>query len=349
MTSNEARAATLTRALRAAIDGDRDAFQTLFTDDVRAWTPALSTTSLSELIEALDRRDDAFSDIELDVVPLDVGRDYACVEWSVDMIHTGIVTLADGTRIDPTGIRVTVHGVTVAEFHGDRICSLRQYWDELAVLEQLGVLTGHDGSSSAPRVEAVDAWEMRWIARDLPTLDEAWLSHSSLDPTVRVVYEHDVYLLTQSDSINLKVRHRANSLKLKRLYERTDDGLERWRTEFDAPLPAGPEHFHDVLDLVGKPGPPERLGAAERAGEVVEILEAICDPSQLVAVHKSRRQFQHGTCGVDEVRFRTRGGTYRSLGIESSSLDDLRSLVEDLGQVGLGSPCNYTEFLAVRR
>ena len=134
----------------------------------------------------------------------------------------------------------------------------------------------------------------------------------------------------RSDRINLKVRHRANSLKLKRLYERTDEGLERWRTEFDAPLPAGPEHFRDVLDLIGRAGSAERLGAAERAGEVVEILDAICDPSQLVTVHKSRRRFQRGTCGVDEVRFRARGGTYRSLGIESGSLDDLRSLVQDL-------------------
>ena len=301
------------------------------------------------MIEALDRRDDAFSDIELNVMALDVGGDYACVEWSVDMTHTGIVALAGDRHIDPTGTRVTLHGVTVAEFHGDRICSLRQYWDELAVLEQLGLLTGTDGSSAARPMETSDAWEMRWIARDLPTLDEAWLPRSPLDPTVTVVYEHDVYMLTESVRINLKVRHRENSLKLKRLYERTDEGLERWRTEFDAPLPAGPEHFHDVLDLIGRAGSPERLGAAERADEVVEILDEICDPSQLVAVHKSRRQFQHGTCGVDEVRFRTRGGTYRSLGIESSSLDDLRSLVEDLGQVGLGSPCNYTEFLAVDR
>ena len=28
------------------------------------------------------------------------------------------------------------------EFLGDRICSVRQYWDEFAVLEQLGVMTG---------------------------------------------------------------------------------------------------------------------------------------------------------------------------------------------------------------
>ena len=173
MTPNEVRATTLVRALRAGIEGDRDTLRALFTDDVRAWAPALSTSSLSELIEALDRRDDAFSDFELDVVPLDVSGDYACVEWSVDMTHTGIVTLADDRHVDPTGTRVTLHGVTVAEFDGDRICSLRQYWDELAVLEQLGVLAGPDGSSAALPMEAFDTWELRWIARDLPTLDDA--------------------------------------------------------------------------------------------------------------------------------------------------------------------------------
>jgi SnoaL-like polyketide cyclase len=78
----------------------------------------------------------------LDVRPLDVGGDYACVEWTVDMTHTGAITLADQRSIEPSGIRVTLHGVTVAEFHGDLICSLRQYWDEFAVVEQLGVLTG---------------------------------------------------------------------------------------------------------------------------------------------------------------------------------------------------------------
>ena len=198
-------------------------------------------------------------------------------------------------------------------------------------------------------MEAFDAWELRWIARHLPRLDAARLRLSAVDPAVRVVNEHDVYMLTRSDRINLKVRHRENSLKLKRLLERTDDGVERWRTEFDAPLPAGPERFRDVLDLIGRAGSAERLGAAAGAGEVVEILEASCDPSQLVAVHKSRHLFERGTCRVDEVRFRTRGGTYRSLGVESSHLGDLRSLVQDLGQGRLGSPCNYTEFLALDR
>jgi ketosteroid isomerase-like protein len=144
MTSNLARAETLVRALRASVDGDRQTLQRVFTEDVRTWTPALSTTSLTELLAELDRRDEAFSDVELDVAPLDVSGDFACVEWTVEMTHTGTVVLGEGKPIEPSGIRVTLHGVTIAEFLGDRICSVRQYWDEFTVLEQLGILTGHD-------------------------------------------------------------------------------------------------------------------------------------------------------------------------------------------------------------
>jgi ketosteroid isomerase-like protein len=139
MTSNAVRAETLVRALRASIEGDRTAMSELYTDDVTAWTPALSAASRDELAAEFGRRDDAFSDIDVDVLPLDVGGDFACAEWSVTMTHSGALTLAGGV-IQPTDLRVTIHGATVAEFRGDRICSLRQYWDEFAVLEQLGLL-----------------------------------------------------------------------------------------------------------------------------------------------------------------------------------------------------------------
>jgi ketosteroid isomerase-like protein len=139
MTSNQDRATIVVRALQAGAERDRPALQALLTDDVRAWTPALSTASLTELIDELDRRDEAFSDIELDVAPLDVSGDYACVEWTVRMSHSGAIVLSDDRTIEPAGTRVTLHGVTVAEFLGDRICSFRQYWDEFSVLEQLGV------------------------------------------------------------------------------------------------------------------------------------------------------------------------------------------------------------------
>ena len=144
MTSNQARTDTLTRALRAAIDRDGEVLQGLLTADVRAWSPALSTGSRDELLEELDRRDETFGDFALDVTPLDVGGDHACIEWTVEMTHTGAITLADDRTIEATGIRVIIHGVTVAEFLGEAICSLRQYWDEMEVLEQLGALTRHE-------------------------------------------------------------------------------------------------------------------------------------------------------------------------------------------------------------
>ena len=140
MTANAARAAVLVRALRASVERDRDVINAVFTDDVRAWTPALSTGSRVELIAELERRDDAFSEIELEVAPLEVDGEFACVEWSVTMSHTGPLAVAGGAIVEPTGVRITVNGVTIAEFRGDRICSLRQYWDELAVFDQLGLL-----------------------------------------------------------------------------------------------------------------------------------------------------------------------------------------------------------------
>jgi hypothetical protein len=190
-----------------------------------------------------------------------------------------------------------------------------------------------------------DVWELRWIAAHLLKVDKSRVTSASLEPTVTVFDEHDVYLLGESDRINLKIRHRENTLKLKRLYERTSDGLERWRTEFDAPLPAGTQLSQQVLDLLGRAGPAERLGAAASASEAVEILDTFCDPGQMVSVYKSRQLFQRGMGTLDEVRFRIEEGVYCSLGVESNSLSELRALVEDLALGRLGSPCNYTEFL----
>ena len=145
MTTNAERAGALVRALRAGLEGDGDAIRALCTDDVKAWTPALSAASADELEAELARRDDAFSDLALDVAPLDVGGDYACVEWCVTMTHSGRLVLGDGMIVEPTGLRISLNGATVAEFRGERICSLRQYWDEVAVLEQLGVLSSEEG------------------------------------------------------------------------------------------------------------------------------------------------------------------------------------------------------------
>jgi ketosteroid isomerase-like protein len=139
VTTNADRAATLARALEAGIHGDVATLAGLYTDDVTAWTPAFFVDSAAELLAVVEVRDDVFSDIELTVRPLDVGGNHACAEWQATMTHTGPITLAGDTVVEATGHRVTVYGATFAEFRDDKICSLRQYWDELALFEQLGV------------------------------------------------------------------------------------------------------------------------------------------------------------------------------------------------------------------
>ena len=139
MTSTAERSEILVHALRAAVSGDAATLASLYTDDIKAWTPTRSASSAAELIAELERRDGAFSEIEVEITPLEVGSDYACAEWRVTMAHTGDLELRDAV-VPTTGLRIAVNGVTVAEFEADRICALRQYWDELAVYEQLGLV-----------------------------------------------------------------------------------------------------------------------------------------------------------------------------------------------------------------
>ena len=49
MTSNASRATALVRALQAGLDGDGSVIRDVCTEDVKAWTPALSASSLAEL------------------------------------------------------------------------------------------------------------------------------------------------------------------------------------------------------------------------------------------------------------------------------------------------------------
>jgi ketosteroid isomerase-like protein len=140
MATNAERAATLVRALEASLVGDSTHVAEFYADDVKGWAPAMSVSSAAELAVEFEEREDAFSDIELDVSPFDVSGERACVEWVVTLTHSGPLEIDEDTVIEPTGLRVTLHGVTVAEFAGDKIASFRQYWDEVELLEQLALL-----------------------------------------------------------------------------------------------------------------------------------------------------------------------------------------------------------------
>lgn len=135
-TTASSQASTLRRLLQAAVTGDRDSMADLVTTDVTGWTPNLFVTSRDDLLAALERRDDTFSGVEVQVQALDQVGDKAIAEWHVAADHTGPLVVDDDVTIEPTGRRLHLSGATVAEFDGDRICAFRSYFDDLALLEQ---------------------------------------------------------------------------------------------------------------------------------------------------------------------------------------------------------------------
>lgn len=96
-------------------------------------------TSREELAFDIEERDGTFTDVEVAFAPLEVSGTQACVEWVVSAVHSGPWVLEESRAgvLAPTGRRVRVRAVTVAEFEGDRICSFRSYWDDLPLLSDL--------------------------------------------------------------------------------------------------------------------------------------------------------------------------------------------------------------------
>jgi hypothetical protein len=134
------RAAQLIRAIEATVSGDTSAVSELFTAEVVGWSPPVRVSSREELAVELEDREDAFSELDLVVQPIAVQHDHGCVEWVATAVHSGPYPLDDARVIPPTGRRVTLHGVTVADFDGDRIRAFRHYWDEVELLDGLGLL-----------------------------------------------------------------------------------------------------------------------------------------------------------------------------------------------------------------
>ena len=128
----------LSRAIVAAIAGDAAQLERLVTHDVVGSGPITAVSSRAELADALEARDGALLDIEVQLSPLPVSGSQAAVEWVASAVPASSV-LVDTRGVDapaPSARRVRVRAVTVAEFDGDLISSFRSYWNEFPDLPE---------------------------------------------------------------------------------------------------------------------------------------------------------------------------------------------------------------------
>jgi ketosteroid isomerase-like protein len=140
MTDTAARADVLRDAMLAAVTGDQATIERAYTEDVTGWSPVLEIGSRDDLAADLAGRSDAFSDVDLVLDPVDAVGDKVIAEWRLAATHSGLLTLDEELALEPTGRRVELRGVVVAEFEGDRIRRFRQYWNEVELLDGLGLL-----------------------------------------------------------------------------------------------------------------------------------------------------------------------------------------------------------------
>jgi ketosteroid isomerase-like protein len=127
----------LVSALEAEVGGASFDPGSLFTDDVVGWSPIATVSGLAEVAELAGLREVAFSNVVILFRGLDEVGNKAFAEWVVEADHTGPLVLDEGTVLDPTGRRVRLAGVTVADFRGGKIRSYRTYFDDLTLIEQM--------------------------------------------------------------------------------------------------------------------------------------------------------------------------------------------------------------------
>ena len=91
----------------------------------------LPSTDLATLREV------AFSNVVISFRGLDEVGNKAFAEWLIEADHTGPLVLSEDAALEPTGRRVQLAGVTVADFRGEKIRSYRTYFDDISLIEQI--------------------------------------------------------------------------------------------------------------------------------------------------------------------------------------------------------------------
>ncbi len=135
--SDTDRRRVLRRALEACILGQVEALPELFTEEVSGWSPNMLVASLADLTEVVADREDALSDVNVQVDALDVFGHKGFVEYRVSAVFSGPFVISDDVVVDPNGREIALGAALVADFAGDKISAFRNYFDDATLMEQM--------------------------------------------------------------------------------------------------------------------------------------------------------------------------------------------------------------------
>jgi hypothetical protein len=190
---------------------------------------------------------------------------------------------------------------------------------------------------------ASETWECRYFLRALPY----GLTREGMAERFRAIdaplVERDTYVLGADEGLNLKVRARTASVKVRELVERADDGFELWRTPINAALPAPAAIWTDVASRLSVERDASRLAALS---DPHAVAAALCEAGDVrcLEVGKERVFFRRQEGHVELAEVTVPEGVFRSVAFESPHLAFARSLRAELEGAELGRPENYVRF-----
>jgi len=119
---------------------DVEGLVNLHTEDATLMTPFGTAQGRAAIREALSRDKAAFPDHTMTVDVYVEQGDTMAAEWTMVGTNTGPLLMPDGTELPPTGKRVELKGMELAQMRDGKAAVHHQYWDNMAVAGQLGVL-----------------------------------------------------------------------------------------------------------------------------------------------------------------------------------------------------------------
>ena len=128
------------RGLKLYNAGDVDGYANEFTEDAVLIRPDGTAEGRTAIRERWAREKVAFPDRTLTVDVLLEQGDTIVTEWTWVATNTGPLVLRDGTELPPTGKRVEIRGMELAQMRDGKIHVYHMYWDGMAIAQQLGLL-----------------------------------------------------------------------------------------------------------------------------------------------------------------------------------------------------------------
>ena len=119
---------------------DLDGVMSLFTSDAVYAGPTWRQEGTEAIRAFFDGYFRAFTDSKLDTSLLIEEGDTVVGEWTGWDTQTGPFVMPDGTEIPATGKRLEVQGVTVCQMTDDKFGTMRDYYDTVPLMTQLGFM-----------------------------------------------------------------------------------------------------------------------------------------------------------------------------------------------------------------